>query len=32
VSPDIFRLCELLGRDKTLARLRSRAWAEAASA
>ena len=32
VSPDIFRMCELLGRDKTLARLRGRAWAGAASA
>ncbi len=32
VSPDIFRLCELLGRERTLARLRGRAWAGAASA
>ena len=32
VSPDIFRMCELLGREKTLARLTGRAWAGAAGA
>ncbi len=32
VSPDIFKLCELLGRRVVLARLRGRAWAEAAGA
>ncbi len=26
VSPDIFKLCELLGREKVLARLRAKAW------
>ena len=32
VSPDIFKLCELLGRDVVLARLRGRAWETSAGA
>ena len=32
VSPDIFKLCELLGRERVLDRLRARAWERAASA
>jgi glutamyl-tRNA synthetase len=30
VSPDIFKLCELLGRERVLARLHGRAWEAAA--